>query len=202
MPATEEDRKKRKRASLLLALLLLLTALILTIVTLDRGTREPERAAPARPSQTTSPSPAPSPISSATAPVGPGPSGAAGSAGGSGAGCVAEEPGSTACSRSFTLAGNTAGLFPGGTVQLPLTAENPNEEDIRVTLVMVSVAGTSASSCSASNLETTNYTGPGFVVPGNGSRTIALPVTMSRGAPDACQNVTFSLSYAGEAEEA
>jgi hypothetical protein len=107
-----------------------------------------------------------------------------------------------ACPKNFSIAGNTAGLYPGGTVQLPLTVENPNQQDIRVTGLTVSVVGTSASSCAASNLRTTDYTGPGFVVPGKGSRTISLPVTMARSAPDACQNVTFSLSYAGKAEKA
>lgn len=198
--ATADERRKRKRASLVLALLLLATALILTIITLDPGTRRPDRAAPANPSQTAVPSP--SPTASSPARLGGGLSGGGGSAGGSGAGCVDRDSSEMACLKNFTIAGNTAGLFPGGRVQLPLTVENPNQQDIRVTLLTVSVAGTSASACSGSNLQTTSYTGPGFVVPGDGSRTISLPVTMSRSAPDACQNVTFSLDYSGEAEMA
>lgn len=197
---TGEETRKRKRANLVLALLLLATALILTIVTVDPGTRRPDRAAPARPSRTAVPSP--SPASTSTAHVDSRLSDGGEAAGGSGAGCIADESGTVACPRNFTIAGHTAGLFPGGTVQVPLTVENPNEEDIRVTLLTVSVAGTSASACSASYVQTTNYTGPGFVVPGNGSAAISLPVTMSHSAPDACQNVTFSLSYAGEAKRA
>jgi hypothetical protein len=106
------------------------------------------------------------------------------------------------CPKGFTIAGDTAGLYPGKTVQLPLTLANPNSEDIRVRTIAVSVAGASDSSCSIVNLRTSSYAGPGFVVAAGASRTIFLPIAMSREAPDACQDVTFTLVYSGKAEVA
>ena len=106
------------------------------------------------------------------------------------------------CPQNFTITGDAAGLFPGGTVQLPLTINNPNQQDIRVTSITVTVTDSSSASCGTSFLRTSNYTGPGFVVGANGSNTISLPIAMSRSAPDACQSVTFTLSYLAKAEQA
>jgi hypothetical protein len=85
---------------------------------------------------------------------------------------------------------------------LPLTVTNPNDHAIRVTSIEVSVTKTSTASCDASFLSTPDYTGSGFVVPADGSSMVSLPITMARSAPDACQNVTFTLAYAGKAEQA
>jgi hypothetical protein len=115
---------------------------------------------------------------------------------------VLEGSGEMTCPRHFEIEGKAIGLYPGGTVQLPLSIENPNEEDILVTAITVSVTGTSASACGTSNLQATDYTGPGFVVRAKDSGSLSLPLTMPREAPDACQGVTFILSYAGKAEPA
>lgn len=190
------DESRRKSASLLLALVLALAAVLLTILYLEPGTRVPEGAGPGESPQSVSPSPTPTESSAAPATSGR-PAG-----GGGTPQCVADGSGELDCPRSFTIVGNAVGLYPGGTVQLPLTFTNPNQNDIRVTSVTVSVTGSSRPSCGASNLRTSSYSGPGFVVPGNGSGSISLPLTMSHAAPDACQNVTFTLSYGGRAEEA
>lgn len=193
-----------RRATLLLAFLLLGAAVILMIVYLQPGTREPEGRPPGQASPTASPSG--SPASEHVSADLYGDERADGGDGGRGAvECVLTDSGQGSqidCPKNFTMEGSAAGLFPGATVQLSLTITNPNEEDVRVTAVTVAVAATSNSSCSTSFLDPTNYAGPGFVVPGNGSNAISLPLTMSRDAPDACQNVTFTLSYGGKAETA
>ena len=71
-----------------------------------------------------------------------------------------------------------------------------------MTAIDVSVTGTSASSCGTSNLQASDYTGPGFAVQAMDSTSIVLSLTMSRAAPDACQNVTFTLAFTGEADQA
>jgi hypothetical protein len=70
-----------------------------------------------------------------------------------------------------------------------------------VTEITVAVTGTSNPSCATSYLQTRNYEGPPVVVPAGGTNTVSVPVTMSRAAPDACQGVTFTLSYGGKAEK-
>ena len=109
---------------------------------------------------------------------------------------------SAGCPKDFTIAGSVGGLYPGKTASLRLTIENPNGEDIRVEAVTVAVSGTSNDACSAAYLRTTDYDGAPFLVVANGSANISLPVTLLRGAPDACQGVTFTLSYGGKAVRA
>lgn len=199
----EERARKNKRASILLAPLLAILAVILTIIALGPETRVPETSPERTPTPTPTPSATPSPGATSTSGSTQGGSGGGQSgSGGSGVVQCTVGGGNVACPKSFTIAGNAGGLYPGGTVQLPLTLSNPNSEDIRVTSITVSVAATSAPSCAAANLQPADYAGPGFVVPGNGSGTISLPLTLSHAAPDACQNVTFTLSYGGKAEPA
>lgn len=198
------DRRHNKRASFVLALLLAVLAVILTIIALGPGDRRPRTAPPpagptALPSVPSSPSPAdatPGAIGGGT-----GGGGAAGGGGSSGVVCTVGSV-SVACPQGFTIAGDASGLYPGGTVELPLTLDNPYAEDIRVTSITVSVTGTSAPSCAASNLHTPDYEGPGIIVPAHGASSLSLAVSLSRSAPDGCQNVTFTLWYAGKAESA
>lgn len=186
-----ERAARRKRASILLSLLLLAAAVILTIISLQPGPDEPGSGIP--------------PLPSTSSPGVPGAS--EGSAQeGTGIGtveCVLAEPdagSSIDCPRTFTIEGSASGLFPGATVPLLLTIRNPNDEAISVKTVTVSVAAASLRSCDTSVLHTTDYAGPGFVVRGHGSKVISLPLAMSRRASDACQKVTFTLSYDGRAE--
>jgi hypothetical protein len=201
--STRQDELRKKRASLVLALLLAAAAIALTVISLQDG-RAP-KSAPAEP-----PIAAPTATADLSSEIaGPpdassGASSGGGSSGGSSgeARCVLESAGAMSCPKHFSIAGSAGGLYPGKTVQLPLIIENPYEEDIRVTAVNVSVTGTSVSSCDTSNLQTPDYAGPAFVVRGNDSVSFALQLTMQRSAPDACQSVTFTLAFNGEAEQA
>lgn len=200
-----EVRTRKKKPSATLAALLLAAAVLLTIISLlpDRGprTRGPQSAPTGQPSPTASASPPPRSAGDAKA-IGGLPSGGPSSGSSGVVDCALVGGGEIDCPKAFSIVGSAYGLYPGGTVRLPLDITNPNAEDIRVTSIDVSVVATSGGSCSPSNVHAADYAGEGFLVPAGESRTISLALTMSAQAPDACQNVTFTLSYSGEAEQA
>lgn len=190
------EERRRKKGLLLLSLALLLAALVLTMINLPgprqaRGLTAPPGMGQPTPGTTQTPSPA----ATSTRPSG----------GGSNLSCEilnTDQGVGVACPKAFAISGNSYdGLYPGNTLELKLTVSNPISQSIRVTSLSVSAAGTAT--CSASNLQTTNFDGsPEFIVPARGSATITLPITMVRSAPDGCQGVTFTLTYTGKAEKA
>jgi len=101
--------------------------------------------------------------------------------------------------KSFSISGSVTGLYPGATKNLPVLISNQNNQDIKVTSLHISVTGSDRSGCGSSNLSTTDYSGPAFVVPKLSSQTINLPVSMTHGASDSCQGATFTLQYSGTA---
>jgi hypothetical protein len=105
------------------------------------------------------------------------------------------------CPKSFGLSGNITGLYPGAHPNLPVLVTNQNNQDIKVTQIQITVTATNKSGCttSSTNLQPTNYTGPGFVVHANSSTTINLPITMPSTVSNACQDAIFTLSYGGSA---
>lgn len=105
---------------------------------------------------------------------------------------------------TFTISGSLSGVYPGeGTVTpayVYLTVTNPNNQNIQVTSLTLSV-GDASPACRAANLapatETVSFS---VVVPKNsqvGGTTFALPIRMLDSAPDACQNATFPLTLSG-----
>jgi len=105
------------------------------------------------------------------------------------------------CPKSFGLSGNITGLYPGAHPNLPVLVTNQNNQDIKVTQIQIMVTATNKTGCTtaSTNLQPTNYTGPGFVVHANSSATINLPITMPSTVSNACQDATFTLSYGGSA---
>jgi hypothetical protein len=102
----------------------------------------------------------------------------------------------------FYITGDAVGLYPGATVNLPLTVTNPNSAAIQVNSLTVSLTGTDHPAClpNAANLTPSDYAGPPFVVAGNnGTAIVTVPVTMPHGSGDACQGTTFDLTYGGSA---
>jgi hypothetical protein len=171
-----------------LALLFLAAAVVLTVISLQDGRKqETVGGSPAIGSSTPSPTPGVPDASDASA---------------DGVTCVLADSGGMTCPRRFTVEGSSVGLYPGATVQLPLRIENPNQEDLLVTAITVSVTETSASTCDVSNLQASDYSGPGFIIRANDGASLSLSLTMTREAPDPCQGVIFTLAYAGEAEPA
>jgi len=185
-----------------LALLFLAAAVVLTVISLQDGRKQETLVggSPAIGSSTPSPTPGGPDASDASADGVSGDDSTDGTS--DGVTCVLADSGGMTCPRRFTIEGSSVGLYPGATVQLPLRIENPNQEDLLVTAITVSVTETSASTCDVSNLQASDYSGPGFMIRANDGASLSLSLTMTREAPDPCQGVTFTLSYAGEAEPA
>jgi hypothetical protein len=113
----------------------------------------------------------------------------------------------------FFISGNVNGLYPGGSVTLALRLHNPLHPSIRVDSITI-ISGPASSGCPASNLAAGSglaplnspYTialSPPRVIPGGQSVDgPQVPITLLKGAPDACQNATFVLLYGGTATRA
>lgn len=101
---------------------------------------------------------------------------------------------------TFTLSGQVAGLYPGGTRDLTVRITNPGNIALRVTTVQVTVRDAS-SVCRASNLVASSYSGRAYVGK-HATVSVTVPVRMVRTAPDACQNATFPLVFHAEAVKA
>ncbi|HEY7136164.1 MAG TPA: hypothetical protein VIB48_13965 [Acidimicrobiia bacterium] len=101
---------------------------------------------------------------------------------------------------AFTLTGDVAGLFPGGTRNLQVRITNPTNTAMRVTTVTVTVHDASVA-CRAPNLVADSYTGKAYVGR-HGATSVTIPVRMVRTAPNACQNATFPLVFRAEAVKA
>jgi hypothetical protein len=113
----------------------------------------------------------------------------------------------------FVISGNVTGLYPGGSVTLALRLHNPLHPSIRVDTITI-VSGPANGACPASNLAAGSglaplnnlYTitlSPPRVIPGGQSVDgPQVPITLRKGAPDACQNATFVLLYSGSATRA
>ena len=99
---------------------------------------------------------------------------------------------------SFTISGNVTALYPGAHAALVLTIGNPNNFPIDVRTLAAAVQASSPSGCPATTLSIGGFSGH-LVVAGNGTAVKTLPVTMSAGAPNACQIVTFPLKFSGTA---
>jgi hypothetical protein len=99
---------------------------------------------------------------------------------------------------TFTISGNVTALYPGAHAALVLTIGNPNNFPIDVQTLAAAVQAPSPSGCPATTLSIGGFSGH-LVVAGNGTAAKSLPVTMSAGAPNACQNVTFPLKFSGTA---
>jgi hypothetical protein len=101
---------------------------------------------------------------------------------------------------TFRITGSATKLFPGATVPLVLTVTNPESVAIVVTSLTVKV-GNASSTCTASNLSATAFTGK-LSVPALGSAKATLHVSMHLSAPNACKGAKFPLAFSGLAGEA
>lgn len=99
--------------------------------------------------------------------------------------------------RGFSVSGSVSGLFPGAHTDLVVTVINAMPFAIRVTQLSTTVGDASAT-CTAANLAVGGFTGTRDVS-AKGSATVALAVTMSRAAGDACQGAHFPLQYSAAA---
>jgi hypothetical protein len=110
----------------------------------------------------------------------------------------------TAVSHVFSINGHVTELYPGRTAPLLLTVSNPNASSIQVNSLTVTAGASNKSGCegtSALNLQTSNYSGPAFIVPAHGNASVSLSITMPGTVANACQGATFSLTYGGSATQ-
>jgi len=100
----------------------------------------------------------------------------------------------------FVVSGDVADLAPGVTRPLAVRLANPNDADISVQALQVTV-GDSTGGCSGDSLRVGAFAGPVFV-PRRGAAQVSLPVTMAPSASPACEGATFRLTYSGSAVKA
>ena len=100
----------------------------------------------------------------------------------------------------FVVSGDVGDLAPGVTRPLAVRLANPNDADISVQALQVTV-GDSTGGCAGDTLQVGAFSGPVFV-PRHGAAQVSLPVTMAGSASPACQGATFRLTYSGSAVKA
>ncbi|SDT02299.1 hypothetical protein SAMN04488570_3318 [Nocardioides scoriae] len=118
--------------------------------------------------------------------------------------CIAPSQGQGSCAGVFGVSvGSTTGLVPGLTRSLPVTWSNPHPFDILVDgyTVRAVVPAAYARTCPATSPVAPGASplAPRVAVPGRGTASSYVPVTLSRTAPDACQRVPFSVTVTATA---
>jgi hypothetical protein len=99
----------------------------------------------------------------------------------------------TAAGPDFTLSGSVEGLFPGRTVDLGVTVQNPQSLRLTVNTADVSV-GDASTACLAANLSAQGFAGSVTVGP-HGTTTIPVELQLLDTAPDGCQGAAFPLTF-------
>ena len=99
-------------------------------------------------------------------------------------------------------AGSPSGLYPSGTVTMPVTVTNTNSYKVQLDSIDFVDATASAAGCSASTVTSAGSSYQGVVIAPGGSVTKELPVSMSVNAEDACQGAAFTLRYSATARSA
>jgi hypothetical protein len=120
---------------------------------------------------------------------------AAWTAGGTGSGAAKA---ATAQPLVVTAGTTTADLYPGFTQgDVFLKVANPNPYAVNITSLTPGTITTSSGTCAASNITVAPATGLSINVPaGATAAAVTVPniVSMIAAAPDACQNVTFTIT--------
>lgn len=118
--------------------------------------------------------------------------------------------------KPFTVSGNPAGTLAPGAPALPvdLLLQNPNNQDLAISTLTVTVAKTSSAGCAAGNFAVTQYSGPyplrlaarqTATLSQLGVPASALPRIVMLDLPtsqDACKNATVALAYSGAGQGA
>lgn len=99
--------------------------------------------------------------------------------------------------RAFSISGRAAGLFPGRSESLVLHVTNVESFPLVVTTLTTTVRGASAS-CRAANLAARTFRGR-LSVRAHGTATVAVTITMSASATNACRDADFPLLFRGTA---
>jgi hypothetical protein len=114
--------------------------------------------------------------------------------------CVDPASESANCPHTFGVrVGQSPLLYPGVTRNLPVTFDNPNNFAIGVSSyrVAVTVPAAANSTCPASNLQVPAGTislNPNIPIAKNASIATTVPIKLAPSAPNACQNVVFTIT--------
>jgi hypothetical protein len=95
------------------------------------------------------------------------------------------------------------GLFPTGSIAVPVTVTNPNPYKVALSSLQVVGIATDRTGCSAGSVtgaDLTGLSGAANVIAPSGSLTKDLTVTMSNAAENACQGASFNLSVRATAD--
>ncbi len=99
---------------------------------------------------------------------------------------------------TLTAAAGAADLYPGASGAVYFRVTNNNPYPIRIKAANFgTVTSSDSTACPADNVSTTNMTGLALDVAANSTSTtltIAGAVTLASGAPDGCQNKTFTIA--------
>jgi hypothetical protein len=101
---------------------------------------------------------------------------------------------------ALRVSGGLRFLYPGAHRRLPLVVHSNRGFRIRVVSLTVRI-GNARRGCGRKYLKVGRLRRP-FVVPPHGFRTLQLPVTMLRSAPDACKRAAFPLVYTARGRKA
>lgn len=113
--------------------------------------------------------------------------------------------------KSFTITGTMNGLYPGGTVNLSLTVNNPNAQAIRVTALSalldhIDTAPGAPGTCTAANsgLVIHDWDGSAFIVQKRATASApgVIRIDMQSQSDPGCEGATFWFNYNGSANQA
>ncbi len=99
-------------------------------------------------------------------------------------------------------AATPTGLFPTGTVTMPVTVTNNNPYKVQLNTIEFVDAAVSTPGCSASTVSSAGGSYQDVVIVPGGSVSKDLTVSMSNAAEDACQGAVFTLRYLATARSA
>ena len=102
---------------------------------------------------------------------------------------------------AVSIEGTVTDLYPGAQRQLALTVTNPDNQDLKVTSLKVTVGNSDKPGCLGANVVATSFSGS-FIVKKQQSVTRQLPVRMVASPAASCQGATFPLQYEGTAVKA
>jgi hypothetical protein len=114
----------------------------------------------------------------------------------------------SAAQLTVTAGATPPALFPGRTVDLPVSVANPNGYPVSLTrLTGVTVTSSNSTACPATNITlpsavTSGIAAGGFLLPtpinanagSSGSGTLSGLITLASSAPDGCQSRTFDIA--------
>jgi len=99
--------------------------------------------------------------------------------------------------RSFEIAGEIDGLYPGANVPLNVRVTNPHRNPLRVRSVDVEVRDSDRAGCGREWVRPGRDATISTLVPPRSTASVSFPVSMLDDAPEICQGATWVLAFSG-----